>query len=147
MHLIISAWLLFALLINSGGNSEGVLSFSQACLSHNPVKAFYFSHDCDVWGCDKSCAWKCLECWSMRAFIHKQPFHAWAVVVWGSLPSPRRQSPAHSSWWCGSGTQGDAWTRLIRWSHSQAKASTRSVVVRDRSVLLWERTEFRKYDS
>lgn len=35
------------------------------------------------------------------AFIYKQcgrvPFHAWAVVAWGSLPSPRLQSPAHSS--------------------------------------------------
>lgn len=146
MHLIISAWLLFALLIPVE-TVRVCLVFRRPAYHIIPWKLFYFSHDCDVWGCDKSCAWKWLECWSMRAFIHKQPFHAWAVVVWGSLPSPRRQSPAHSSWWCGSGTQGDAWTRLIRWSHSQAKASTRSVVVRDRSVLLWERTEFRKYDS
>lgn len=54
--------------------------------------------------------------------INKQcvrvPCHAWAVVAWGSLPSPRLQSPAHSSSWRGSGTQGDAWTRLIRFCHA-----------------------------
>lgn len=67
------------------------------------------------------------------------PFRAWAVVVWGSLPTPRLQSPAHSSYLCGSGTQGDAWTRLIRWSHGQTKACARSLTLRDPSALLWER--------